>query len=187
MKKLLVLLVLIAFITIPAQAKKDAAWVARKVKISEDTFSKTTSVNFPLIKYYTLGNADIVKMTGKSKWGIIPSVSYNIEMTEKAGERSFVLLAGETRSGWAFYDSAKDNDGNELKVVRPAGDVSSYSAGVQVEEYFNIPLTEEYLKQHAESGMVFRVYGKKDTLTFHVPDWYIQGIFQYLNPPEATK
>lgn len=179
MKKLALLLGVFLLFSAPAFAKKDAAWVVKKAKVAEDKFANTETVSFPVIKYYTLGNAEIVEMTGKSKWGMIPSVSYQIDTTQKDGKNSFVLMAVEERSNWAFYDSAKDKDGKEMKVIRPSGDVSSYSAGVSVKEYFNIPLTEEYLKEHRATGMVFRVYGKKDPVTFHVPAWYIDGVLNY--------
>ena len=182
MKKIAVLLGVFLLFSAPAFAKKDAAWVVKKAKVTEDKFAGTKTVKFPVIKYYTLGNAEIVEMTGKTKWGYIPSITYDIEATEnKDGSLSFVLMSVDDRGNWAFYESAKDKDGNELKLIRPFGDVSGSSAGVKVQEYFNIPLTEEYLKNHAESGMVFRVYGRRDTTTFHVPAWYIQGVFDYFS------
>lgn len=185
MKKLSLLLGVFLLFSVPAFAKKDAAWVVKKAKATEDKFNGTTSVAFPNIKYYTLGNDEIVKMTGKSKWGYIPPITYSIkETTQKDGSKTYLLLAADDRSSWAFYESAKDNDGKEMKFIRPMGDVDSYSTGVKVTEYFNIVLPEEYIKQHKETGAAFRVYGKKDQVTFHVPGWYFEGVLNYFENQE---
>lgn len=180
MKKLALLLGAILLFSVPAFAKKDAAWVVKKAKATEDKFAKTKSVEFPAVKYYTVGNDEIVKMTGKSKWGYIPPITFSIKETEKEdGTKTFVLLSADDRSSWAFYESAKDQDGKEMSFYRPMGDVDSYSSGVKITEFFNIGLPEDYLKAHRETGIAIRVYGKKDNVTFHVPAWYIDGVLKY--------
>ena len=55
MKKIRTLVCLLALISLPAYAKKDAAWVVKKAKAEDDSFAKQKTVTFPEINYRQMG------------------------------------------------------------------------------------------------------------------------------------
>lgn len=180
MKKILLILCTLGIFAGCVSYPKTSEDVLAGVKVSEDTFDKTSKIDFPVIKYINLPNDEICAMTGKSKWGMIPDVVYNIRIIEAQGDKTFLLMASEKRTKWAFYRSAVDNDGKNLSLNRPNGDVTSVAGYVDLTEYFNISLSEDYLKEHRQSGFAVRVIGANDTVTFHVPAHYIDGVLKYV-------
>ena len=180
MKKILLIFCALGIFAGCVSYPKTSEDVLAGVKVSEDKFDKTNNIDFPVIKYVNLPNDEICAMTGKTKWGLIPGVVYNIRVIESQNDKKFLLMAYEKRTKWAFYRSAVDSDGKNLRLNRPNGNVTGVAGSVDLTEYFNISLSEDYLKEHRQSGFAVRVIGDNDTVTFHVPAHYIDGVLKYV-------
>lgn len=188
MKKLLVLLVLISFIAIPAQAKKDASWVVKKVKVENDPFEQATVFTFPTLNYRQMGG-EVKQYTGVSVMKA-PYFYYFVKAKVKEGKPvEYVIEVNNPRinlagnKSFANYKKAVDNSGKELvftlveQFEPKMGDIKRTTP----EENFTISLDDEYVKAHKDTGIVIKVYGDSESPIFHISPWYIDGMLQAIS------
>lgn len=184
MKKIALLLAVLLAVSSPAFAKKDAAWVVKKAKVTDDPFEKSKIFTFPEINYRQMGG-EVKQYTGV---GIMksPYFLYHIDAKVKTNGNEYVLevknprvnLAG--KKAFANYNKALDSDGNELKFALTKqfepkyGDISHPTP----EEAFTITFDEAYIQSHKDTGIVIKVYGENESHIFHVSPWYIEGVLQ---------
>lgn len=174
-----------------SQAAKDAKWVIKKAKIDEDSFSKTTTINFPDINYRQVSPAEVKEKTGKSVWSA-PYFYYWIKVIKSNNsEKAYVIWVKEILTNLAGhkdfneYTKALDKDGTELnfkmeKFYDP--DHNKYGSAFKSptpEEEFSITVSKEYLEKFREDGLVIKVYGSKEDGIFHISNYYIDGVLKY--------
>ncbi|MDE3277121.1 MAG: hypothetical protein PUK73_01920 [Spirochaetota bacterium] len=187
MKKIITLVCLLALISLPAYAKKDAAWVVKKAKAEDDSFAKQKTVTFPEINYRQMGG-EVKEYTGVSVWKS-PAFKYKIVAIEKDGQPlEFKIEVADARANLAGnknfnnYSKALDKDGSTLKFISGVqfdpeqGDALKHPLK---EEHFSIVLDKAYLVSHRETGIVIKVYGESESPVFHISPWYVDGVLKY--------
>ena len=161
-----------------AYAPKTADYVYSHAKTEYDGFYKSTKVYFPgyNLRHFT----SYKKITGRSAWlapdtGIKPMALYNDKACNIYIEFNMNL------DEWAFYSSAVDENGKQLKFISHEQKVNpgdKYSK-VSISEYFSIGLPDNYLTENKGKNPQIEVQGKHDSFRFFLPDYYIDGMLQY--------
>jgi hypothetical protein len=101
-------------------------------------------------------------------------------VTNADGRRFFIRIIAN-QSEWSFYKSATFSDGTAAKFSPIDRDVSRYG----VEEQFALDVTEQYLRDHQQQGLKFRVYGKRSNMDWEIPPHYICGILKLAESEKA--
>lgn len=187
MKKIILLLLLFpvsgcAIVTglKEAYAPKTAEYVAKNAKKTEDNFYKSTTVNFPgyNLRHFT----NYKEITGRSNWlapdtGIKPTAIYN----DKAC--NIYLYFDIKLDDWAFYSSAIDENGKQLKFIKHDEKINTGNKyeSVSISEKFSIGLPDNYLIENKGKNPLIEVKGKRDTFRVYLPDYYIEGMLQYFS------
>ena len=187
MKKIAILLGILLLVSAPAFAKKDAAWVAKKVKIENDPFEQAVVFTFPTLNYRQMGG-EVKQYTGVSVMKC-PYFLYFVKAKAKEGKPTeYVIEVKNPRinlaggKSFANYKKAVDNSGKELMFT--LGEQFEPKPGdlrATPEEGFNITLDEEYVKAHKDTGIVIKVYGDSESPIFHISPWYIDGMLQAIS------
>lgn len=161
-----------------AYAPKTADYVYSNAKKTEDSFYKSTRIDFPgyNLRHFT----NYKEITGRSNWsapdtGIKPVALYN----EKAC--TVYIYFNIELADWAFYSSAIDADGKSLKFLNQDQEINSGNKykGVTVSEKFSIVLPDNFLSNNQGKNPQIEIQGKRDTFRVFLPDYYIEGMLQY--------
>ena len=96
----------------------------------------------------------------------------------------FILFVSDPRRSLAFYDRASDIDGNELPTTQHDKRIGN---GGQVTEEVYITFPRDYLEQHRQSGLHFKLFGKRDQLEIRVHAFYLDGFLQKVDEYLAKK
>ncbi|MGN0017225.1 MAG: hypothetical protein ACI37O_07815 [Candidatus Avelusimicrobium sp.] len=188
MKKIIALVCLLAMVSVPVYAKKDAAWVIKKAQVEEDSFAKQKTTLFPELNYRQMGG-EVKEYTGVSVWKA-PYFLYRVAVVEQDGtptqfkinvREPLVNVAGS--KDFQRYKKALDKDGKNLDFVSgnlylPTDGGTTIKKPVK-EESFSIVFDEQYFKSHRESGIVIKVYGETESPIFHLSPWYVDGVLKY--------
>lgn len=161
-----------------AYAPKTADYVYSHAKVEEDKFYKSTKVIFPgyNLRHFT----NYKKVTGRSNWdapdtGIKPVAMYN--------DKSCIvyLYFNMNLDDWAFYSSARDENGRVLKFTKHDEKVNSGDkyTNVSVGEVFSIDLPNNFLTENQGKNPQIQVQGKRDNFRVFLPDYYIDGMLKY--------
>lgn len=79
---------------------------------------------------------------------------------------------------WRYYDTAYDSDGTKFKAVSSGRDVSCGRFCTYFEN-FTIPITRDYLKKYAATGIKMKISGRgPGEEVFNLPPGYIQGFLK---------
>jgi len=202
MKKVFVYLMVFCAIAVFSQdsfAKKytTADAISKAVKITDDNFKKQTVYEFPIIDYQ--------KVDKKEKLQYIPDYKdpnlffknnplvYQIVaiVNQKTGEKTFYLkFSFYFDAGAGFYvEQIYDSNGNQIyKGFSNFEDadanhsfISTYlfEGIAKVNKtifYCNPTVTEQYLKDNKDTGIVLKVYAPKEDVYLHIPSYYIQAV-----------
>ncbi|MDA7559495.1 hypothetical protein N8683_01205 [bacterium] len=76
---------------------------------------------------------------------------------------------------WHFFNSATDNNQNDLELHVIAEEVDSNAMLI---EQFGIDLPKEYLRSHLNTGITVKAYGKGGSVVVHVPPYYVEAFYQ---------
>lgn len=87
------------------------------------------------------------------------------------GATTTVLVISSLSRGWAFFSSARDIDGNELRIRPTSRDILAS----QVEESFAIELPQGYLPPRRVPGLNIRLDGPRGFHLVVVPGQYVQA------------
>jgi hypothetical protein len=152
-------------------------------------FLGVLSANFiSCTKNYTFETADQVigkttvnrnRMTNvttvKGPYAETPDKDAMYLLTARYKNKQFIscqLVIYQTRirqRGPAYYYQAFDLDGNKMELSRF---VDTFSDS---DEKVGITITKERLKRSRDTGMGFKLFGKRDELSLRVEPFYIQG------------
>jgi len=116
------------------------------VAVSTDEFSKTTEIDGTYIKKNPFGGTFekwylrtfIHHLTGESDTGIYYVTDYN--------------------GDWRFYQNASDNSGKDFDVLNVDKSVVICLSDCLLSETISIPLTDNYLRLHKETGIFIKIY-----------------------------
>lgn len=159
-------------------APKTAEYVVQKATVENDKFSKTTITQFPEFQPKHLTNYK--EVTGISAWSA-PGGYFFVRILQKENTNPIMQIYYHTvNSNWGFYHSAIDEEGKYMNFVEINKDVDSGGGIVTTEEHFAININKQYLTKYKGKNLLIKVYGKKDNFVFFLPDWYIDGVLQYL-------
>lgn len=163
-----------------AYAPKTASYVYSNAKKSEDSFYKSTRIDFP--GYNLRHFANYKTITGRSAWlapdtGIKPTALFN----DKAC--NVYLYFDIKLDDWAFYSSAIDENGNKLNFISQDQQINKWNKyeNVSISEKFSIRLPDNFLSENKEKNPQIEVQGKKDSFRIYLPDYYIEGMLNYFN------
>jgi len=91
---------------------------------------------------------------------------------------SFQLYATSFYSDqWRFYREAYDSDGNKLDFISIDRKVDSCNGGrgCYFEETVGLNLSRQYIEDHQNSGIRFKISGKAGEFTGFLPPAYVKG------------
>ena len=145
----------------------DPLAIANKVEIRKDDFKKVTSFIGPNC---ALDEPSDTLMLRAFK-GRENSIEYQIYV---ADEYLYEIIRGG--SGWRYYSSAHDSDGNSLGVTVIARQVDwcgSYKCSYV--EILGLGVTREYLEERKARGITFKISGKNGEEVFSIPATYVQA------------
>lgn len=162
-------------------APKTAEWVANNAKVTEDKFTNSTRVEFPsLIPRHFL---NYKKVTGISAWSA-PNSPFWVSIIKSEGEDDLFLIYFDTREGnWSFYDRAVDENGKTLQFfdINKKVNAGNEHFSTTTEEFFALKISKEFLEQNKGNNPQIKVYGKNNSFVFFLPDYYIDGILEYIS------
>lgn len=158
-----------------AYAPKTADYIVGNAKQKYDAFYKSTTVDFPTynLRHYT----NYKEITGRSIW-LAPDTS--IRPTAVYNEKScniYIDFSIQLKQ-WAFYESAIDEDGNQLKFISREQKINSDAS---ITERFSIMLPEWFLSKNKDKNPIIEVNGKHDGFRFFLPAHYIEAMLQYFS------
>lgn len=161
-----------------AYSPKTADYVYSHAKVTQDSFYKSTRIDFP--GYNLRHSTNYKQITGRSAWlapdvGIKPIALYNDKACNIYVYFDMVL------DDWAFYSSARDENGKTLKFTKHDEKVNpgdKYSK-VSVSEVFSIDLPDNFIKENKGKNPIIEVIGKRNSFRFFLPDYYIDGMLKY--------
>lgn len=158
-----------------AYAPKTAEFVISNAKDTPDIFNKNNKVTFPTynLRHFT----NYKEVTGMSMWfapdtQILPYAAY----TEKTCN-AYIFMS-INRSEWAFYESAKDDEGNTLTFISDDQRIDTNKAKLIVED-FRVKLPSGFLTKNKGRNPRIKIFGKRDNFVIFLPDYYIEGMLQY--------
>jgi len=93
--------------------------------------------------------------------------------SEKLQIVTYQVVALIYSRNWGFYEYAIDKEDNSFDLRLMGKKVIS---GNLFKEIVGIELTRKYLEDHANTGMTFKIYGKKGDKIISVPTIYIGGL-----------
>lgn len=177
-KLILMALILAGCSTLYPTWNKTSQDIISSAKVSEDTFDKTKTINFPKVTPYTLQDRKDVL----GQWETLPGQFYLRGVIKESNPVKYqIIIATNNASEWGFYERALDSDGNKLDFSKAGADVkTSYSSALPV-EYMTITLSEDYLKSHINNNLIIKVYGQKKDFVFYVPQSYLEGVYKYFH------
>ncbi len=134
--------------------------IAQRSKLSRDQFRKNTVLEGMNLQFGEMG----INSYGLSatKYDADPSIDYTVWMATKRSPQE----------GWAFWQDAHDQNGNEL--VRPA---TSRRVGTDAFtlEAISFSVTRQWLNQAATNGIVIRIDGQRAQQQLSLPANYVTG------------
>lgn len=157
----------------PQQVKiNDENDVSSAVEISSDQFKKITYFKGPRFST-SLGNA------GR---GVVEEVALDMMRDDKSSLTYHTIFVADYFSGnWRHYGSAYDIHGNKFIADKVGQDVWCKS-GCSFEERLSIPVTREYLEEHAQNGITMKISGQGGEEVFSIPSGYIRGFLKSTQP-----
>jgi hypothetical protein len=130
--------------------------VKRGISEDHDAYKKITMIHGPLIR---VGNEEMVAI----------SHSYPVRYKDKT--RLFALILFSHESEPSYFDEAYDTAGDRFNVsINHQGRLIVYS----------IPVSEEYLHNHLDTGLEMKLYGKRE-FVLTLPGFYIKAFLDYVN------
>jgi hypothetical protein len=185
MKKSLVIAVLsmtvLAGCIVGMKWPKTSQGIIDAAEVSEDTFNKTKWVSFSAIRLNYM--TDMKKITGQSTWSVPMGYYYVRTLVNPQDNvpKFFQIYFSVTPTyagSWSFFNKAIDKDGAKLKFIEIDKQVTT-GGGVEANEQFAITFDKAYLEQHKNDNLIIKVYGKRDDFTFYVPQYYLEGVYNY--------
>lgn len=162
-------------------APKTAEWVSSNAKVNEDVFTKTTRINFPsLIPRHFLNYKQV---TGLSAWSA-PNSPFWVTIIKGDDQKDlYVVYMDIKKDDWGFYSGAYDEKGNKLHFITIDQTVNSGNKyqNVSVNEFFGIEISKEWLEKNKGNNPQIKVVGKSDNFVIFLPDYYIDGILEYIS------
>ncbi len=183
MKKSLIIAVLsilvLAGCTVGLRWPKTAQGIIDAAEVSEDTFEKTKWVLFSPIRPNQM--TDLKEVTGQSAWTVAVGYFYIRASVKENNIPEFfqIYFSTDYSSSWGFYNKAIDKDGVNLKFVEIDRQVTGYNTTVNTDEQFAITFDKAYLEQHKNDNLIIKVYGKRKNFVFYVPQYYLEGVYNY--------
>ena len=91
-----------------------------------------------------------------------------------------ISVMKRTCNDWAYFDTAYDTDGNQLKIINPSRDYDSYAKLSYMcphMENLQIPVTREYLenRKQQDTGIKIKVSGRNKEMVFFIFSDYIRA------------
>lgn len=159
---------------------KTAEGIIQKAEISEDPFEKTKWVKFPAIRPNQMSNYK--EVTGQSTWNA-PVGYFFLRALQDSDNNNLKLVQAyfitDYATGWGFYNSAVDSEGNKLEFLEINRDVTKAANSVNTVEEFAINLDVDYLQARRDQNIIIKVYGKKQNFVFFIPGYYVDGVLKY--------
>ncbi len=135
-----------------------------RVKVKYDEFNKTTEYIGPDIMEYS----DILLLRAWSHTNQ-PFLEYQIYVSE-------YLSYYKGYEEFCNFNSAYDSEGNKLIFTYIDSDIHFTNYGnVDYTEVYGITVSKDYLDKAKNTGINFKVYGKRCDKTHYIPGGYIQG------------
>lgn len=103
------------------------------------------------------------------------------EFKDKSGKytsiRMMQLYFSVSSSDWLFLNSAYDEQGQALQLIKIDQSVGRYAT---IYEDVAIMVDEKFLEKYCMSGVTIQLSGKRGAITFFVPPAYIMGFFKHI-------
>lgn len=139
----------------------DSQAVTRAISIERDDFKKIINFQGPNAS----GTSDINLLIRAWKADATGKITYQIYVMDKYHS-----------SGWRFYSTADDSNGNNLDTtVISRKVVGCYSTGCTYNEHLALNIEQEYLEKNQETGIRFKLSGKAGDKVFFIPSGYIKA------------
>jgi hypothetical protein len=87
--------------------------------------------------------------------------------------------------GWRHYNECYDSGSKKLEITHIDRDVTCDSDGCVYTEELAINLTRDYLQEHQDSGLTFKLYGSGGSETFAISSTYIEAFLSCV-PKQAA-
>jgi hypothetical protein len=143
----------------PPGVRPVAAWDAQ-LSVRTDAYTKATTITGP---WHSRGQAEARFMAF-----VRPS------------RVTYALQARVASNGWLFLDTAYDHTGTAYQLSRDDGTVDWCQAllGCTVTEYVSLSLTERYVTERHDTGLDFKLFGKRGTAFVFIPAEYLSAVIQ---------
>lgn len=101
------------------------------------------------------------------------------------GNRALYLVVLYLSSdGWLSADQVWDSSGAKLEGFRGSDEKFPMKFGQVTKEIYYVPLSENYLEAHRDSGITIRLQGPQGTLAATQPANFVQGFLANLDATE---
>lgn len=143
--------------------------VYNRVEVEEDDFKKVLYYKGPVFSHVSGEDTDDPE---------VEELAINGRKPKASPETYMVRVTDFYQGDWRAFDQAYDRDGNKFHALR----ISHYVKCPLIcgyEEGLDIHLPSDYIKEHAKTGMTFRLYGAYGaSAPFTIPPAYIAGFLR---------
>ncbi len=149
------------FYGVPMVAPADRTQVARHILVRHDPHTGSTDVIGPLIhQHLMMSNYQIRSWTNSDN--------------DKVNNRFQIVVAGKFPK--RVYLKQAYADGAKLETIVIDRERIGCGAACQVEETIGIGLTEDEMARRAETGMSFKILGRRASLVMTIPPAYFAAM-----------
>lgn len=160
-------LVLVGCSSTPKIKIDDANAISDNMRVKRDDFKKTA--------YYF---APSFSQTNRANEGV-DDIQLDATVMEKDNTVVYgIYIKDNYTRAWRHYDTAYDSEGVKFKTISAGKDVGCGQFCIYYEN-FTIPVTRDYLKKYATTGVKMKISGRgPGEEVFSIPSGYIQGFLK---------
>ena len=145
------------------------------VYIQEDTHQKM--ITFPPLSAPSLPNyQDVTGMSATQA----PTVPYGIVVIQSPNTPDmYIVYVSESENSGPLKEARAEN-GNKLPIIPMGSLVNTANSSATISGNFGIQINLAFLEKNRHRNPRIKVLGQQNSFVIFLPDYYIDGVLQYL-------
>ena len=149
--------------------------VIQQAYVQADTHTKT--ITFPSLLATQLPNyQDVTGIRAEDA----PTTPYGIMVVQKPHTPDMYLVYVSTNKDSGPLDQVQAENGHKLPIISIDSPVNDGNASAAIPENIAIQINLAFLEKNRSRNPQIKVFGKQGSFVIFLPDYYIDGVLQYL-------